>query len=341
MKILKKTLSLLFAFAILMTIVFINLYLNKISFNPISEDAQKNSFLILFAILFIVFLLKDFRKHISLYNKQRRSLSERRLSSMIYVGKAWVISSLLSIIIFSVFIGLFKLFISFTTGCDNNVGSRKQEAITLVHKEIKEETPSLDLNCQYPEFENGPEELNEQIKKYIDDNVTSAREGAKEIYQEYQDEIASDPDPYLIRCNDGGSSLEIDYKIIQLNKEYISLRFFSIFCCSGAAHPATEWKSFNYDLKKKKFFTLREFFNDDSSFLFKLCDLCKKEVRKAGNSSYTDEFERDGTIMGWDTIDSGWKKFEAFTLTDDVINLYFDWGAWHGVEFVLLRKDII
>lgn len=226
---------------------------------------------------------------------------------------------------------LFIIALLLLSNC-NSSRITKKPPITAIDTAIKEDTQYYYLTMNYPQFINGPSQLNIDIEKYINTELENFKKDAIERYKNTE---------YLRKNNEHQSisNIEIKYKIAQVSNSYISLAFST--CCYHAycARLSFDHNSFNCDVKKNKYISLADLFPSKFNFAEKLCILARKKVldmttvsNDPDNDFYLDENDYNTNQNG---INSA-----PFTFTDNTINLYFDWPCFHIGEISFSRDEI-
>ncbi len=177
-------------------------------------------------------------------------------------------------------------------------------------KRINEETPTYDIHVVYPEIAGIPTsaiqaQINTSLKDYIEKTV-----------QEFKKEIE------LINDTPVGqkSTLIVDYDLVQLSSQMISLKFNISNYTAGAAHPNNFVHPWSYDLvNQRQISGLEDVFDPEKDSLALLSEISRTELKA--------KFQNDWSGLE-STVLSGTEpkqeNFAEFSLARNTLNIYFN-----------------
>ncbi len=104
----------------------------------------------------------------------------------------------------------------------------------------------------------------------------------------------------------------------QLNDRYVSIAL-EVYAFSGGAHGSTIIKTFNYDVKNRKFISLSDLYAGTPGYLSIVSDAAIAQLRQQQGDTGIDGFS--GMLA--DGASPKPENFEAFTFSDELITIYF------------------
>lgn len=138
------------------------------------------------------------------------------------------------------------------------------------------------------------------------------------LYQTVQDEIDQFRNDVLSSASkppiSAGSFFDLQYAIIGQRGDFWSIKFDISFYFDGAAHPAHNSVTLNYDLENGREITLNELFLPDSNYLEVLSDNCKEQLSAR-------DIAFDGFSQGADPLP---ENFQRWNLSDAGLVITFD-----------------
>lgn len=179
--------------------------------------------------------------------------------------------------------------------------------LKIVPNIIEEEIDVYIVNVKYPiveGLENKEKEidLNEKIKNFIREPIINFKSQMEEA--ELFEEIKN--------------GFYVDYEVIYLSKDLISIKFSVSEYYSGAAHPSNYILVFNYDIVQDKEIVLEDLFLSESDYLTILSDLTR--------SILFNRFQDDlGVMQEWieTGIEPKEENFESFGIKENSLIIYF------------------
>jgi len=176
--------------------------------------------------------------------------------------------------------------------------------------QINDSTSTYTIDIKYPEFSElsnseAQKTANDLFEKRIDENVVDFK---KDVVDNSIKEIDLPP-----------SSLQMDYEVIYLTNNMVSVKLSSFYYIAGMAHPNSFYSVFNYDFKSNKEILLSDFFNLNSDYLTVLSGIFVKDLTEKLTLTgyYIEDFVKVGTESKID-------NFSTFFFDKDKITFIFN-----------------
>lgn len=207
---------------------------------------------------------------------------------------------------------------------DNEVVNVDEPLIVLNSfetKTIKDGDQYTKFDIKYPYFSKVPEiniELDNFFKERIIEHKDISKENWKARYETDKSfpEFPSDDEKFIFYS---------DFNVVQSNSSYISfvLKYGGF---TGGAHGYEVKLSYAYDLKNKKYLSLKDIFNDPNYLTY-----VSSESRKSLINQYIEKSDQEGEKEYFDSlvesINLGTEpkedNFKSFTFTKDKVKIYF------------------
>jgi predicted transcriptional regulator len=181
-------------------------------------------------------------------------------------------------------------------------------------REENKESRFFKADVGYPEIHGlsdaSTTKVNEEIKKFIDDQIKSNEPDLKRI-QEVESECTADNPP--ASCE---ASFSMHGTVSALTPRYLSVGFGIFSMGILAAHPFHSGASFNYDLKNGKRLYLHDFFKADKNHLLIISKKVKADLKKQMGQYYIEDWVDEGA--GPEE-----KNFSNFILTEKGFQFFF------------------
>lgn len=167
---------------------------------------------------------------------------------------------------------IFALFLGFLTtmSCAETQALAKFSYAAKQYHDVSK-AKHYTINIKYPFFNNIPTEdtLNALIKRNVDQTIADFK----------SDMEMSAAEPILdLPIKEDSNTLDTNFKIYNQTKNIISIRFDNYKYYYGAAHPNTDFKVLNYDLKQNKLLTLNNLFKANTNYLQVLAEFSRKSL---------------------------------------------------------------
>jgi len=180
---------------------------------------------------------------------------------------------------------------------------------------FKKESGTYTVDIKYPEIidkrlvAEARQKVNEEIKifvhKLFDDDLKAFIEMEPEWGKEEFKEIP------------GKDTVYIDFKVILLDGDSVSIRFEKYFFGKGAAHGLTYIYGLNYDIGQMRHIAISDLFKPGTDYLKQISDYCIKDIKRQLDRHYADE--------SWINEGASPKEenFREFALTKDSLIIFF------------------
>lgn len=168
----------------------------------------------------------------------------------------------------------------------------------LVPREKEEESKQFryTIKVRFPHIEGAiaapADHLNRMVSGVVGKKLEEFRREAKDTYREFK----NDQDRHI------RSSLDIDYSIEAITRDFISIRFLVYDYSGGGAHGILYQFVLNYDLKGDKVLSLGDLFKPRANYLKIISDWCINSLKerrpvddehiKSGASERLENYER-------------------------------------------------
>jgi hypothetical protein len=184
------------------------------------------------------------------------------------------------------------------------------QKIVLIDKKISEDTITYGINLVYP-----------QASGLVDKNM---QEKVNKIFQDYAENLVKEFKTEIAGINDiptdQKSELRMDYDILQLSRQMISLKFNVSNYTAGAAHPNSFVHAITYDLVSDKAIAgLEDIFESEKDYLKVLSDLSRENLK----GTFADDFASVRATVEEGTLPEQ-KNFSEFGIARGTFNLYFN-----------------
>ena len=206
------------------------------------------------------------------------------------------------------------IFIAFLILCGATIIA---EARQLSYKDstIKKKGDTYSIDINYPEIKDrviptrNREQVNGEILKFVNSLYDRDLAGFAENFSKFT--------PKELERIAGKDLVEVEYRIVILDENFISVRFEKYLYNLGAVHGNTEVYGFNYHLKKSKYINLADFFEPGADYLKQISDFCIKDLNRQINKS--------GIFTSSIAEGAGAKEenLKQFTLGRDDLTIYF------------------
>lgn len=176
-------------------------------------------------------------------------------------------------------------------------------------KTLKEEKDYTTTTIEYPEFFDYPE-INHTVGTFI----TSNYDEAKKMFAENNASILEDEE--LIEFFNGiHNEYYVDCPEIYVNDYVITFIISEYIYSCGAAHGATTYTSFNYDIASQRFVQITDIPWVD---LEKLSDYCIRSLKKLyfDDEEYEDDWIEEGAAADI-------KNYSTFSYDGNQLTIYF------------------
>lgn len=190
------------------------------------------------------------------------------------------------------------------------VPTETQNVLTKSDKKVTKNTKEETIDVTYPEFADVPASINNDIKKFIDDEVAMI------------DDLVAQGMPDSVVTS---YSLQIKYEIEQSNADFVSL-VFTVGEYTGGAHPNQYFRTFNYNVATGKEVSLADVYPNDAKYFAPLREKIKTSVHDTLATTLKDngDTETNPDEMLFEDISKlDESAFQHFTFGTDHITFYF------------------
>lgn len=197
-----------------------------------------------------------------------------------------------------------------SSSTDSNAQELPVQKIVLSDKKISEDTLTYGINLVYP-----------QASGLVNKN---SQEKVNKTFQEYAENLVKEFKAEITDINDiptgQRSELIMDYDILQLSRQMISLKFNVSNYTAGAAHPNSFVHAVTYDLVNDKAIAgLEDVFESEKDYLKVLSDLARENLKV----QLADDFASLRASVEEGTTPEQ-KNFSEFSIARGTFNIYFN-----------------
>jgi hypothetical protein len=189
-------------------------------------------------------------------------------------------------------------------------------AAELIAKTIKESNKKLkyEIDAQYPQLigllNAGFEKFNQEASRLAVRDVNEFRKNLSDTASETSEESAS------------GSSLDIGYTVALATDDLISIQFDVGTYYSGAAHPNSNSRVLNFDVKKARILRLGDLFKPGAKYLQALSSYSIKDLKRQSTAKGADGMLDDASIESGAGASA--RNYENWTITKKGLGITFD-----------------
>lgn len=178
---------------------------------------------------------------------------------------------------------------------------------------------NYEIDAEFPQIEaessNSLNEINYILRGFIAETIQEFRKQFSTPIPESQSQIQFE--------STNPSTLDITYTITQFNENIFSLMFTIGWYGSGAAHPNSWTKVFNFQFNPLLPIELQDLFEADSNYLEFISNYCLENLKKqAQNDDY--DLYNQSTINWLDNLEPQVKNFCKFTIDEGALIFLFD-----------------
>lgn len=184
--------------------------------------------------------------------------------------------------------------------CEGEV--REKFPVTI--NSIKEETRLYKITAEYPTF--GEETLDNAIMGDVNKMIADFKKQSEDNWNERRQN-----DPTAGEYPEQPFDLFISWAHQQINNDYVSIKLTEDYY-TGGANFAQDIKTYNYDMKNKKWITLADLMKKDPNYLTAVSDYVKKDLKDQGLETIFEE-----------GVTPNSENFSNFMFDDSTITFYF------------------